>query len=82
MFCSVAGKLRMSVVKLTLRELQMLILISQGLSNKCIGHRLNLSEGTIKVYLHNMYRKVGCPEPRGPCCILHARGELRPCPSA
>lgn len=46
---------------LTDREEQILILIRQGLSNKDIGRRLYLTEGTIKIHLHNIYQKVGVP---------------------
>jgi len=44
---------------LTVREQQVLMLASQGLSNKRIGQRLNLSDGTVKNHLHNIYRKTG-----------------------
>jgi two-component system, NarL family, nitrate/nitrite response regulator NarL len=45
---------------LTSRERKIvLILASGGLSNKDVGRRLNLSEGTVKVHLHNIYRKLG-----------------------
>jgi len=43
---------------LTERERQIIELIPEGLSNKEIGRRLNLSEGTIKVHLHRIYRKL------------------------
>jgi len=43
---------------LTERECQIAELVSEGLSNKEIGRRLGLSEGTIKVHLHHAYRKV------------------------
>jgi len=44
---------------LTLRERQVMALVSEGLSNKQVGRRLNLTEGTIKMHLHNIYGKVG-----------------------
>ena len=45
---------------LTSREREIvLILASGGLSNKDVGRRLNLSEGTVKVHLHNIYQKLG-----------------------
>jgi two-component system nitrate/nitrite response regulator NarL len=44
---------------LTERECQIMELVSKGLSNKEIGRRLSLSEGTIKVHLHHTYQKLG-----------------------
>jgi len=43
---------------LTKRELQIVAMVSDGLSNKAVGRRLDLSEGTVKVHLHNIYRKL------------------------
>ena len=44
---------------LTARERDAVRLVSQGLSNKAIAHRLGLREGTVKVHLHNIYQKLG-----------------------
>jgi tripartite-type tricarboxylate transporter receptor subunit TctC len=44
---------------LTPREREIVDLISLGLSNKEVGRRLNLQEGTVKVHLHNIYSKTG-----------------------
>ncbi len=44
---------------LTPREREIARLISEGLSNKEIGRRLNVSDGTIKIHLHNIYQKLG-----------------------
>jgi two-component system nitrate/nitrite response regulator NarL len=43
---------------LTDREHQIMCLVSGGLSNKEIGRRLNISDGTIKVHLHHIYQKL------------------------
>jgi two-component system nitrate/nitrite response regulator NarL len=43
---------------LTIREHQIMCLVSEGLSNKEIGRRLNISDGTIKVHLHHIYEKL------------------------
>jgi DNA-binding NarL/FixJ family response regulator len=43
---------------LTDRERQIMALVSEGLSNKEIGRRLNLADGTIKVHLHHVYQKL------------------------
>ena len=43
---------------LTAREYEIAGLIAQGLSNKHIARLLKLSEGTVKIHLHNMYEKL------------------------
>jgi two-component system nitrate/nitrite response regulator NarL len=43
---------------LTERERQIMRLVSEGLSNKEIGRRLNTTDGTIKVHLHNIFQKL------------------------
>jgi two-component system nitrate/nitrite response regulator NarL len=44
---------------LTRREIEMVRLVGQGLRNKMIAERLSISEGTVKVHLHNIYEKLG-----------------------
>ena len=44
---------------LTAREYEVARLVAQGLSNKHIAHALAISEGTVKIHLHNMYEKLG-----------------------
>jgi two-component system nitrate/nitrite response regulator NarL len=43
---------------LTSRERQIALLVCTGLSNKQIGRQLDLTEGTVKVHLHNIYVKL------------------------
>lgn len=43
---------------LTERERQIMRLVSEGLSNKEIGRRLSIADGTIKVHLHNIFQKL------------------------
>jgi len=47
-----------NTVQLTKREAQLLLTVSQGLSNKEIAQLLCLSEGTIKFYLSRLFRKM------------------------
>ncbi len=44
---------------LTVRERQIIEVLSDGATNKEIGRQLNLAEGTVKVHLHRIYRKLG-----------------------
>ncbi len=47
------------LAKLAPRERQITELVAQGLRNREIAERLSMSEGTVKVYLHGIYQKVG-----------------------
>lgn len=47
------------LTRLAPRERQIAELVAQGLRNREIAHRLAMSEGTVKVYLHAIYQKVG-----------------------
>lgn len=44
---------------LTPRELEIVRLVADGLRNRSIGDRLCISEGTVKIHLHNIYEKLG-----------------------
>ncbi|MBZ5723901.1 MAG: response regulator transcription factor [Acidobacteriia bacterium] len=44
---------------LTKREGQLVSLLSQGLKNKQLAYSLGITEGTIKVYLSRLFKKVG-----------------------
>jgi len=43
---------------ITPREIAILKMVAQGLRNKQIGEKLFISEGTVKVHLHNIYEKL------------------------
>ncbi|MDO0924137.1 LuxR family transcriptional regulator [Streptomyces sp. TG1A-8] len=45
--------------KLTCRELEVLRLLAQGLSNRLIARKLDISEKTVKNHLSNIYCKIG-----------------------
>lgn len=47
-----------SLQDLTERERQTLELISRGMSNKLIARQMNLSDGTVKIYVRNLLRKL------------------------
>jgi DNA-binding NarL/FixJ family response regulator len=51
--------------KLSAREMEVLLLVSRGLSNRQVASCLTLSEGTIKRHLANIYSKME----------VHSRGE-------
>jgi len=44
---------------LTPRETEIVRLVAQGLRNKELAQRLSITEGTVKIHLHNIYDKLG-----------------------
>jgi DNA-binding NarL/FixJ family response regulator len=44
---------------LTPREGEIVRMVAHGLRNRVIAERLSISEGTVKVHLHNIYEKLG-----------------------
>lgn len=48
-----------SSLDLTDRERQVLKMIAAGLSNKMIGNKLGITEGTVKVHVKNLLHKLG-----------------------
>lgn len=53
------GAAQASGESLTPREVDIVKMVAQGLRNKVIAERLSISEGTVKVHLHNIYEKFG-----------------------
>ena len=53
-----ARQCRRLLAVLTDREREIMRLVSEGLSNKAVARRLNISQGTIKVHLHHIYQKL------------------------
>lgn len=49
---------RQLALDLTSRELEVVRLVTKGLSNKLIAEQLFITEGTAKMHLHNIYRKL------------------------
>jgi two-component system nitrate/nitrite response regulator NarL len=41
------------------REREVLLLIAEGLPNKEVARRLSLSDGTVRIHMHNIYQKTG-----------------------
>jgi VCBS repeat-containing protein len=52
------AKIEKMLAALTHREREIMRLVSEGLSNKEIGRQLNVSQGTVKVHLHNIFQKL------------------------
>jgi two-component system nitrate/nitrite response regulator NarL len=43
---------------LTRREVEIVRLVSRGLANKVVAGELGVREGTVKIHLHNIFRKL------------------------
>jgi len=61
---------------LTERERQIMHLVSEGLSNKEIGRRLNVTDGTIKVHLHHIFEKLQISNRTSLAALAISRREL------
>jgi DNA-binding NarL/FixJ family response regulator len=53
-----AGARRLANI-LTPREIETVRLVAEGQSNREIAGKLGLQEGTVKIHLHNVYKKLG-----------------------
>jgi two-component system nitrate/nitrite response regulator NarP len=61
---------------LTQRERGIVMLVAQGLRNREIAEQINVTEGTIKVHLHNIYRKLAVPSRTKLALIVKEQGWL------
>ena len=50
--------------RLTPRESEVAKLVLRGHGNKVIARELGLKVGTVKIHVHNIYRKLGVPNRR------------------
>ena len=53
-----SGSTSSSLALLTDREREIVSLVSKALPNKLIARHLNLTEGTVKIHLHNIFGKL------------------------
>lgn len=63
--------------KLSRRESKILLMLTEGNSNKEIAAKLGLSEATVKFHLGNVYRKLGCRNRQEAIGSARALGLLR-----
>jgi len=43
---------------LTPREIEIVRMVASGLRNRELARRLGVTEGTVKIHLHNIYKKL------------------------
>jgi len=68
---NLSGRLQ---IGLTRREVQILHIISCGLSNKEIAMQLNLSEQTVKNHVHRLLHKLGAANRQAALELFHLQG--------
>lgn len=65
-----------SKLGLTYRQRELIALVAQGLTNKEIAARLNLSEFTVKNHVHRIMRNVEAGTRQEAVDVVRARGFL------
>jgi DNA-binding NarL/FixJ family response regulator len=61
-------------IGLSTREADVLRLVADGLTNRAIGHRLRISESTVKTHLLHSYAKLGAADRAQAVRICWERG--------
>ena len=64
--------------QLTARELDVLRLVADGLTNRAIASRLHISEATVKTHLVHTYARLGVDDRTAAVMAAFERGLLRP----
>jgi DNA-binding NarL/FixJ family response regulator len=62
----------------TEREREIVVLVAQGLSNREIGHRLFVSEGTVKTHVSNVLTKTSLHSRVQIVALAYESGLIRP----
>ena len=62
---------------LTPRELEVLALLCEGMPNKLIGRRLDISEGTVKIHVGKILGELGVSSRLQAVVAAHRRGIVR-----
>ncbi|MEE2060585.1 response regulator transcription factor [Rhodococcus artemisiae] len=70
-------RLRNPGTALTRREVEVLTLVAEGLSNQRIGRQLHLTEGTVKSHLAHIYTKLGVDSRTAAVAKATALGYIR-----
>ena len=76
---AIAAKLALHIrgERLTPRELQILELMAEGVSNRIIGQKLFISEGTVKSHVKSIFEKLGVLSRTEAVALAAKRGLIR-----
>jgi len=64
--------------ELTAREREVLVLVGEGLPNRRIADRLNISEKTVKAHLTRVFQRIGVADRTQAAIWAHRQGLTRP----
>jgi DNA-binding NarL/FixJ family response regulator len=72
------GRMRASAQEaLSVREVEVLLEVADGLSNKAIGRSLHISEATVKTHLLHIFAKLGVEDRTAAVTVALERGIIR-----
>jgi DNA-binding NarL/FixJ family response regulator len=77
-FADLTHRQESSPDRLSPRELELLQLVAEGLSNKAIGQRLSVSVNTVKYHMKNILQKLGAQNRTEAVMIAIRSGLLKP----
>lgn len=80
-FADLTHQQELSPDRLSPRELELLQLVAEGLSNKAIGHRLSVSVNTVKYHMKNILQKLGAQNRTEAVMMAIRSGLIKPEPS-
>lgn len=66
------------IAKLSAREVEVTVMLSEGLSNKLIADRLSISETTVRHHLTSIFSKLGVPDRLALLLYAHRHGLVKP----
>ena len=67
---SINGSPRSPLDGLAPKEAKIAALVARGMRNRAIADELGMTEGTVKVYLHNIYEKLGLENRTGLALLI------------
>jgi len=77
-FGTLSSERRDARLDLTTREIELLRLVSEGLSNRTIAQRLSISENTVKYHMKNIFQKLNVQNRTEAATSAIQSGLLRP----
>ncbi len=62
---------------MSLREIEVLARVARGMTNKAIGHELQITEATVRSHLIHIFAKLGVADRTGAVTRAFERGIIR-----